>query len=191
MTVTSAQLATLRPWPHLGWQRSLQLAAAPSGDWRSWLNEPGSLTLRLQSHASQSFSVRILSEGVQPISREERSLLNTRTPRIWVRQVLLEVDGEPWVFARSLLPLNKQGQLIHRLTHLGNQPLGHLLFKDPTIQRGDFLFCRPHRLPFASLWGRASCFESEDLRLLVAEHFLPPMAQKLGLPHPAWESAHE
>lgn len=163
------------------WQPSAHLTGAPAGAWRSWLQEKGSLTLRLKSHAKQSFRVRVLSEAVLCPHNNELSLLGCIKQRAWVRQVLLEVDDEPWVFARSVLPLDSQGILQRRLTQVGNNALGHILFNNPLIKREALVFCAPNQLSVPSLWGRASCFSDQHLRLLVAEHFLHPMARQLLL----------
>mgnify|MGYP001944787497 CR=1 FL=1 len=165
----------------INWLPSAHLTGAPAGAWRSWLQEKGSLTLRLKSHAKQGFQVRVLSEEVTSAQVNEQQLLGSLKPRAWVRQVLLEVDGEPWVFARSVLPLDARGILRRRLTQVGNNALGHVLFSDPLIKRGSFVFCAPNQLSTPSLWGRASCFYGQNLRLLVAEHFLHPMAKQLAL----------
>ncbi|SFX37931.1 chorismate--pyruvate lyase family protein [Marinospirillum alkaliphilum] len=164
------------------WLPSSHLTGAPAGAWRSWLQEQGSLTLRLQSQARQGFRVRVLSEGVSRVHPQEAQLLQAASHRVWVRQVLLEVDDQPWVFARSLLPLDDRGLLRRRILQVGNRALGHILFSDPLIERGPLMFCAPGQLPFDSLWGRASCFYGEHLRLLVAEHYLQPMAERLALP---------
>lgn len=163
----------------INWLPSAHLTAAPAGAWRSWLQEKGSLTLRLKSHAQQGFQVRVLSEEIIRPHNNEMALLGCINQRAWVRQVLLEVDGEPWVFARSVLPLDSRGILRRRLTQVGNNALGHVLFSNPLIKRGSFVFCAPNQLSIPSLWGRASCFYGQNLRLLVAEHFLHPMAKQL------------
>lgn len=182
MPVTLSHLQQLNHWPAPVWHQAAHLTGTPAGQWRSWLKEEGSLTRRLQSQAQSSFRVRILNQGVLPIQETERQWLAVAHQRVWVRQVLLEVDDQPWVFARSLLPLDSRGSLLRRLTQLGNQALGQLLFANPRIHRGELRFCAPGQLPFPSLWGRASCFHSSSLRLLVAEHYLPAMATRLKLP---------
>lgn len=164
------------------WHPAAVLTAAPSGDWRSWLQERGSLTRRLQACARQDFQVRVLQEGVAPVHPAEAALLGGVHRRIWVRQVLLEVDGQPWVFARSLLPLDERSGLLRPVLQVGNRALGQLLFSNPQVRRGPLVFCAPDQLPFPSLWGRASCFHGQQLQLLVAEHFLPAMAATLNLP---------
>ena len=163
------------------WLPSAHLTGAPAGAWRSWLHEEGSLTLRLKNHAQHSFQVRVLSEMVAKVQVNERALLGGTQQQAWVRQVLLEVDGEPWVFARSVLPLDARGRLQRRLMQVGNNALGHILFSNPLIKRGPLVFCAPNQLSLPSLWGRASCFSGQNLRLLVAEHFLHPMAKQLLL----------
>jgi len=165
----------------INWLPSAHLTGAPAGAWRSWLQEKGSLTLRLKSHAKQDFKVRVLSEEVTTAHEHEVDLLGCLKQRVWVRQVFLEVDGDPWVFARSVMPLDARGLLRHRLTQVGNRALGHVLFSDPLIKRGPFVFCAPNQLSLPSLWGRASCFSGQNVRLLVAEHFLQPMAKQLAL----------
>lgn len=182
MPVTPSHLQQLNHQPAPVWHKAAHLTGAPPGLWRSWLKEQGSLTRRLQDQAHTSFKVQILNQGILPIQETERQWLGVSHQRIWVRQVLLEVDGQPWVFARSLLPLDSRGSLLRRLTQVGNQALGQLLFANPHIQRGDLQFCAPNQLPFSSLWGRASCFYTDSLRLLVAEHYLPAMATRLKLP---------
>ncbi|WP_150112023.1 chorismate--pyruvate lyase family protein [Marinospirillum insulare] len=178
-------LTSLKQQPNetasINWLPAAHLTGAPAGAWRSWLQEKGSLTLRLKSHAQQDFKVSVLSEKVILAPANEVALLGCIKQRAWVREVLLEVDGEPWVFARSVLPLNTQGGLRRRLTQVGNTALGQVLFSDPLIKRGPFVFCAPNQLSTPSLWGRASCFYAKNLRLLVAEHFLHPMAKQLAL----------
>lgn len=180
MSLTSLQEETPNT-ALINWLPSAHLTGAPAGAWRSWLQEKGSLTLRLKSQAQQGFHVRVLSEEVTAAHPHEINLLGCLKQRAWVRQVLLEVDGEPWVFARSVMPLDGRSILIRRLTQVGNNALGHVLFSNPLIKRGPFVFCAPNQLSTPSLWGRASCFYSKNLRLLVAEHFLHPMAKRLVL----------
>ncbi|WP_416885927.1 chorismate--pyruvate lyase family protein [Marinospirillum sp.] len=182
MPLNASQLQALHLASAPRWQPAVHLTGAPAGAWRSWLQESGSLTRRLQGQAQVSFQVEVLDQGVRPIHQVERQWLQVTHNHIWVRQVLLKVDDQPWVFARSLLPLDTRGNLLRRLTGVGQQALGQLLFSQPDIQRGELRFCAPDQLPFSSLWGRASCFYSGPLRLLVAEHYLPPMAEALQLP---------
>ena len=158
-----------------------QLGQLPLG-WQSWLEEEGSLTLRLKHQAKQSFSVNLLLEEPPLPCHNELDLLGISHQECWVRQVYLEVDNQPWVFARSIMPLANLSPTARQLIQVGNQPLGHLLFANPQVKRGPLVFCQPNQLNLPSLWGRASCFSSPTGKILVTEHFLHPMASQLMLP---------
>lgn len=181
-------VSSLDRWPVPAWLPAPVLAGVPAGAWRSWLQEKGSLTARLKRHATRRFAVRVLQDQLRQVPLLERQLAAQPHPLMRVREVLLLVDDEPWVFARSLLPRNLRGNLQPRLSQLGNQALGQVLFGHLGMQRGPLFFCRAGQLPFASLWGRASRFQQGSQKLLVTEHFLPVMAERLGL---AVESPHE
>lgn len=163
------------------WQSVCHLTGAPAGAWQSWLQEPHSLTVRLQAQAQHSFAVRVLNEAVLKPHEHEAELLDSHVSKAWVREVLLEVDEQPWVFARSVVPLNSSSTWLPKVLNLGTQPLGQLLFRDARVIRGELVFCAPNQLSTPSLWGRASCFSMPELKVLVAEHFLAPMAQRLNL----------
>jgi len=107
-----------------------------------------------------------------------------------VREVELVCYGEPWVFARTLIPARSVQGAARRLTFLGDRPLGEVLFADPHMQRGEVQMARikpRHRL-FAratrhmgevdQIWGRRSLFELADKPLLVNEIFLPNMPER-------------
>ena len=106
----------------------------------------------------------------------------------WVRQVQLLCDGEPWVFARTIVPISTLSGAQRRLAHLGNRPLGAYLFADPGMQRGPVeLACiRGKQAMFpeatsgldalpAEIWGRRSVFRVGGKPLLVTEVFLPTL----------------
>lgn len=171
-------------WGDCHWQPHPQLVDAPSGDWRDWLTARGSLTKKLSQAAQAPITVQVLSQGIGQISRVEAQWLQQPHRRISIRHVMLCVDGEPWVFARSLLPLSQRHPLYRAWQGLGRQALGHVLFNLPGVTRGALYHCRPAQLPLKTLWGRASCFSYQGAPLLVCEHFLPAMARCLDLPYP-------
>jgi chorismate--pyruvate lyase len=100
-----------------------------------------------------------------------------------VREVLLRGAGQPWVFARSVIPLTTLSGRLRKLRQLDNQPLGALLFNDPTMTREAVevacVNADNNQLPCRSLgdespvWGRRSVFRLDKKPLLVAEFFLP------------------
>ena len=156
----------------------------PDARLRNWLLDTGSLTERLQAHC-RDFQVQVLGQRQAPISLEEIQQLilpgQSYIASEWqVREVILWGDGEPWVFARSLIPTVLCAA---ELANLGNQALGKLIFNDPRFLRQPFEIChitqpkdRVAALQLNShqdLWGRRSVFKLDKLSMSVAELFLP------------------
>jgi chorismate--pyruvate lyase len=148
----------------------------------SWLAEKGSLTARCQ-RASREFRVRRLAFGKQ------RPLvgLPAAVRRAWVREVVLECDGVPVIFAHTTLSTAGNGRLTRWLARLGNRSLGSLLFFYPGFRRGDIEFSRLDGrdplfrraavwAPGAShLWARRCDYLLGTQKVTVAEVFLPPV----------------
>ena len=103
---------------------------------RNWLLDSGSLTKRLQQASDNQFSVQVLNQSVQLPNLSERRALGLAPRRLaLIREVLLFGRGVPWVFARSVIPLQTLTGRLRKLRHLDNRPLGALLFSDPTMTR--------------------------------------------------------
>lgn len=150
-----------------------------------WLYvDKGSLTRRLTELAGGSFSVTPLAEGWQALRADECDALGVpENSQGWVREVYLRGHQQPWVFARSVAARSALEQSGLDLPHLGNRSLGELLFSDPAFARGPLEARRyppewlPQEVRQAQLWARRSCFTQGDLRVLVAEVFLPSLWQ--------------
>ena len=72
------------------------------GQERRWLAAPGSLSARLAA-AGSAFSVQVLNQGRQELYRDEAHALGlTGSASAYVREVILRVDGNAVVFARSV-----------------------------------------------------------------------------------------
>ena len=150
---------------------------------RPWLLDTGSLTARLVRASGGEFRVVVLEQRWLRPRKSERNLLNLddRCAAL-IREVLLVCRGEPWVFARSVLPAHTlEGRLRH-LRKLNDSALGAMLFSDPSMERAPYEVARLHgtdkSLPEcvqtdADLWGRRSCFYLSGLPLMVSEIFLP------------------
>lgn len=161
-------------------------APAPlASDLHDWLYEDkGSLTRRLTALAAGEFSVTPLTEGWQPLREDECAALGVANgSQGWVREVYLSGHQQPWVFARSVAARRALEQSGLDLPHLGSRSLGELLFSDPAFQRGQ-LEARhypaewlPETIRQPRLWARRSCFSQGELRVLVAEVFLPELWQ--------------
>jgi chorismate--pyruvate lyase len=172
---------------------------------RQWLDAPGSLSRRLAT-LGERFEVQTLHQGPRRLSRAEAAdLLPHRHIRGWVREVLLRVDGVPWVWARSVVARRALNGPWRALRGLGTRPLADLLFKDPRVRRTPLrrerlaphgpLACRLARQwrraneaepPSGMVWARSSVFHRYGAPLRVMEAFVPALAalrprRRLGL----------
>lgn len=161
----------------------------------SWLFDAASLTQRLRQVCHGCFQVRVVTQQrLRPLRDERIALGMCDHERALVRMVYLLCDGQPWVFARTVIPLRTLSGAQRRLGHLGNKPLGAMLFADRSMRRsevevvrlvpGDRLFklitagmtapgpVHPGQ-PSQALWGRRSVFYLQAKPLLVSEIFLP------------------
>jgi chorismate--pyruvate lyase len=152
-----------------------------------WLTDPGSLTGRLLAACPGQFRVRVLAQGWGRVLNSERRALGLRRSGMaLIREVELQCDDEPWVFARTVIPASSLKGPARRLMLLGERPLGAVLFADPTTERGrtevarldarHALFqdaCGERSRPPDNLWGRRTLFCFRGKPLLVNELFLP------------------
>lgn len=155
---------------------------------RSWLREPDSLTARCQ-RASRHFRVRLLNYGKgRALADEAAGCDNGRQPA-WVREVALECDGRPVIFAHTTLSTAGNGRLSRWMAGLGQRSLGSLLFAYPGFTRGGIEFLRlDARHPLYRraaalaevgdhLWARRSAHHLGRQSVLVTEVFLPDISR--------------
>lgn len=151
-----------------------------------WLHNHGSLTQRIQQRCDM-FSVRNVYAGLSTANTDEVALLNISRPQqVYARNVFLYADGKPVVFAHSVVAARHLQRAWHALQHLGNRPLGALLFSHPLVQRAPLRYKLLKRdqplyrqaasvleVPPPRLWARRSVFTLHGAALLVTEVFLP------------------
>lgn len=156
-----------------------------------WLQDPASLTKRMQRACDGEFRVNVLrQQWDRPMLNESQVLHRPAAQYGMTREVQLLCAGRPWVFARTIIPLQTLSGSERRLMYLHDRPLGALLFADNTMRRGpvevaclrtgDRLFTRAThgmKTPPRAIWGRRSVFYLHDKPLLVSEIFLPPILQ--------------
>lgn len=156
-----------------------------------WLLDQGSLTAKLMAASQGEFRVQVLRQGLARPALSERRRLGMGTGR-WalVREVVLMGRGEPWVFARSVLPLSSLTGRLRQLRQLDSRPLGGFLFRQPDLERDPLevsqlvpgqLYVPPSFQRDAILWGRRSVFRLERRPLLVSEVFLPAFVERLSV----------
>lgn len=170
--------------PPTDWYRSLAAAGLRNpdvhGPARYWLQVEGSFTRALQDQCASSFHVEVQREGFAAPTREEaRRLRIPPRQQAWIREVRLCGDGEPWVLARTVIPLACLSGEGRRLLHLGSKPLGAYLFSSRGWQRGPLetgLCSQQNRVtPISGMpeIARRSLFSNKKNALLVGEYLLP------------------
>lgn len=180
-----SQARTMRPqfWKPAG----LLSRVAPSRKIQGWLNTPNSLTAKLKN-LCPDLQVVVLSEKQEvPLLNESQRLGLARDEEAWVRCVLLKCGDKSWVYARTIIPNFDSNNPWSELQHLGNKPLGEVLFEMPSIQRSPFEFSKdtlsywPHladalsnpQSSHLSGYARRSMFHQQAAPLLLTEVFLP------------------
>jgi len=179
--------------PHLRWQQVNRLAHSqrPSRDVFLWLRDRGSLTAKLIALSHGCFRVEVVRQVYAYPTLSERLALGMAQHQLaLVREVVLYGNNEPWVFARSLLPITSLTGPLRHLRKQGNRPLGALLFSLPRLQRSVMVVAcinRQHGYVPAEfmgeepVWGRRSVFSIDDRGLLVSEVFLDSLTRVLNL----------
>lgn len=169
------------------WQPHARAVRAPES-MHDWLVTPGSLTARLVA-SSEAFRVRRLHQRSAPCLLDEAAAIGLSRPqRAWEREVLLECDGTPVVFAHTVVPMDCDATDWPLFSALGERSLGTTLFYDPLVRRGQLEFARLSaghplvRRAHAALgrqgdtniyYARRCVYRRRQGLLLVTEVFLP------------------
>jgi len=151
----------------------------------SWLLDESSLTKKLEQQCNQ-FNVQVKQQVNTNTHGTPLSPYFTHSEAILVREVILHCDNKATVFAQTEIPHSTLSSTQEKLTNLGSESLGRVLFKDKTLQRGkievaEFTVGSPIHDFIASLeqpcdhslWARRSLFYLGEKPLLVSEVFLP------------------
>ncbi len=150
----------------------------------------GALTTGLR--ALGSLKLRVMNEFACGLSADEARCLNlpAHSP-VWVREVVMSIDGTDCVVARSLAPLRASHGVWQGMRRLRSRPLADILYQQRAIVRSAFEVTRLNRtIPLyktarsiqgvgsknntrEALLARRSVFWRYGYPLLVAECFLP------------------
>lgn len=161
------------------------------GPMRRWLMASGSLSARLAATGKQ-LSVQVMRQGRAPLSGDEVHALGLKVPCAgYTREVMLRVDGQPVVFARSVTAHHHAEGAWRAVRGLGNRPLADVLFRRSGIARQALSFsqlARHSRLQShvtkswttaagnavldTALNARRSVFVRQGAALLVMEVFI-------------------
>ena len=148
----------------------------------AWLLESESLSRRLAQYC-QHFTVTVLAQTMisnSHLSVMERQLVGDSD--CLEREVMLYGDQQPWVFARTLIPMTTLSGEEKDLVDLGNIPLGYRVFNDKNSRR-DALEVANLGTQQQPRWARRSRLWINEKPMLVAELFLiesPVYAKEKG-----------
>lgn len=162
------------------------LGRQPPSEIRDWLLDTSSLTARLLEASEGDFAVKVIGEKWgRPMLSEYQVLGLPITEQAKIRQVYLYGKGQPWVFARTVIPASTLTGPERRLNHLGTRPLGAYLFAQQGMLRGEVEITRipagralfdiataPLKKKPKAIWGRRSVFYLHGKALLVSEIFV-------------------
>jgi chorismate--pyruvate lyase len=162
----------------------------PSPVMRAWLTDRASLTAKLVARCER-FRVQRLAQRRAVCVADECAPIGLLSARKVVeRDVLLECDGRPMVFAHTVVPLEATATQWPLFRSLGERSLGTTLFGDPIVARGALEYARLHAghplarrasvaldAPLqAPLLARRCLYRRRGGLLLVTELFLPQIA---------------
>lgn len=183
-----AAMTDASPIAPTGWRNTVP-PVLPSSH-KYWLLRPGALTAGLR--ALGRMQLRVLREYASGLPADEAPALGlpARSP-VWVREIVMSIDGVDCVAARSLTPLAASHGVWQGMRRLRTRPLADMLYHDRSIVRTPFAVARVRasmplyravRLAWAdaaaavargTLLARRSAFWRHGQPLLVAECFLP------------------
>lgn len=161
------------------------------GKVQSWVYEPGSLTQRLRNHYGDAVGVNVLLQQWNTPFLTERKLLKLHENKYsLIREVLLHADGKPLILARTVIPPKTVKVAKSNLAHLGNRPLGEVIFSYPKLERIEMDVTLINSTPVEqrpvwtqsaidkasidqAMWGRRTVYAIAQRQMLVSEFFLP------------------
>jgi len=159
--------------PTLNWQALTHASPPPERRWRSWLEDPGSLTAKLKARSACHFRVKVLQEGWVELNQaalRQRFGPVASSRRFWSRQVCLLGLDQPWVLAHTLIAETSLQGPLQVLRTLDEKPLGEYLFQQPDLRRGELEIAR-----LQEAWARRTVFNLRQQPIMVAEAFLPDL----------------
>jgi len=159
---------------------------------KQWLLRQGALTHGLRTLGTLTLNVLAEYPAGACVDEAHRLDLCVRVP-VWVREIVISINGKQCVAARSVTPLGASHGVWQGMRLLRSRPLADILYDDATIMRSNFEVARlnkrtalyrtvqsiktdfhPSQPPrTTTLLARRSVFWRKGSPLLVAECFLP------------------
>ena len=135
-----------------------------------WLEEEGSITARISSHAE--FKLEILNDDIGVAEDEEYTALEIPPEEVRIREVVLYGDLVPLVYARSIIPELTASKGYPGLGTIGSKPLGDLLFQSELFIKIRREFAQFQTSYKEVVWGRRTHYLVRGYPLSVMEVFL-------------------
>lgn len=142
--------------------------------------DKGSLTAALMTMSSGNFSVNVLQQKIAiPLYHEQIKLGHRLSQAAMIREVELQLYGQPVVYARSVIPMSLVNKRRNNLMNLGPTPLGHFLFKGGKIRvsKREFTQFTHNQINYAA---RRTPYDYDGSQILVSEFFLPQLKPYLA-----------
>lgn len=157
-----------------------------------WLSRPGALTNGLRKVGE--FSIKVLNEYPAYVREDEAYPLSLAINQpVWVREIVMSINGHLAVYARSIAELNASETTWRGIRALNNRPLADILYNDPAISRSSFESTKLNsqlslylsmteyaELPKGEFLARRSTFFQHNEGLTVNEVFLPNFWRELA-----------
>ncbi|SPL72216.1 chorismate--pyruvate lyase family protein [Acinetobacter stercoris] len=147
----------------------------PNPELKTWLYASGSLTQQLTELADGIFKVEPTREYFKRLT-----FLDSKWMRVphqhtsWVRESLLYgCEGEAWVKAKSIFPIQSLQGRARLFKHIGKKPIGWFLFERTEPK------CERRVIWLDEGWTRQSCYTWHGCKFIVQETFLPKFEQFL------------
>jgi chorismate--pyruvate lyase len=151
----------------------------PKAIW-PWLITHASLTAVLQCLGQ--LDVEVIEEvWGTPTAREKKRLKLRPREAARIRTVLLKVDGNVVIYARSIIPARSLQGHWRQVKRLKNKPLGGYLFQHRSLIRSNIEITQLPKCMFPdqqnALWARRSVFHQYGPGILVNEAFFNEINQ--------------
>ena len=151
------------------WMSEIKSLEVQNKEIISWLNEHGSITSRIKS--SSNFRLKLLRDGPGEVDTAEDDLIISNYEENNIREVVLFSDEEPFIYAKSILPLETIRLGLGVLGNLKENPLGDILFSNPEIKKEYMLFSK-FELNKKIFYGRKGIYTVKGFPFSVCEIFL-------------------
>ena len=151
------------------WNQELGSLGIKDKNILSWMKESDSITSRIKSFSD--FRLELLNDGPGEINIVEDDLIISNYEKNNIREVILHSNNKPFIYAKSIIPMETITFGLEILGNLRENPLGDILFSHPNIKKRYMLFAK-FKSEHGLFWGRKGIYTVNDYPFSVCEIFL-------------------